>query len=316
MINSLLSRRRFLATAAAVTAATRLPWAALYAQESPAIPEVLARGRAAGTTAKLNIQSLRGSVTVLMGVGGNIAVLPGKDGKVLVDSGYATAQPQLTEAMAALSSSPITHLINTHWHFDHTDGNEWVHAAGATIIAHENCRTRLSTPQEIVAYKAKFPPSPAGAIPTIVFTSEKSVKLNGATLALSHYDPAHTDTDLSVYFNEANILHTGDTFWNPLYPFIDFSTGGNIDGMILANKRNLEIASNDTIIIPGHGAVGNKAQLADFHEMLVNVRGTVAKLKKEGKSLDEVTAAKPTAAFDDKFGQRSALFVACVYQTV
>ena len=316
MINSLLSRRRFLATAAAATAATRLPWAALYAQESPAIPEVLARGRAAGTTAKLNIQSLRGSVTVLMGVGGNIAVLPGKDGKVLVDSGYATAQPQLTEAMAALSSDPVTHLINTHWHFDHTDGNEWVHAAGATIIAHENCRTRLSTPQEIVAYKAKFPPSPAGAIPTIVFTSEKSVKLNGATLALSHYDPAHTDTDLSVYFNEANILHTGDTFWNPLYPFIDYSTGGNIDGMILANKRNLQIASNDTIIIPGHGAVGNKAQLADFHEMLVNVRGTVAKLKKEGKSLDEVTAAKPTAAFDDKFGQRSALFIACVYQTV
>lgn len=315
MNNSLLSRRRFLATAAAATAATRLPLA-LFAQESQAIPEVLARGRAAGATAKLKVESLRGNVTVLMGVGGNIAVLPGKDGKVLVDSGYATAQPQLTEAMTALSSDPIRHLINTHWHFDHTDGNEWVHAAGATIIAHENCRTRLSTPQEIVAYKAKFPPSPAGAIPTVVFTSEKSLKLNGATLALRHYDPAHTDTDLSVYFSEANILHTGDTFWNPLYPFIDYSTGGNIDGMILANKRNLEIANNETIIVPGHGALGNKAQLADFHEMLVTVRGTVAKLKKEGKSLDEVTAAKPTAAFDDKFGQRSALFIACVYQTV
>ncbi len=316
-LNSLLSRRRFLTTATAAAAVTRFSRSPLCAQETPAIPEVLARGRAAGATAKLKVQPLRGNVTALMGVGGNIAVLPGKDGKLLIDSGYATAQPQLTEAMAGLSSDPIKHLINTHWHFDHTDGNEWMHAAGATIIAHENCRTRLSTPQEIVAYKAKFPPSPAGAIPTVVFTSGKSIKLNGDTLALRHYDPAHTDTDLSVYFAEANILHTGDTFWNPLYPFIDYSTGGNIDGMILANKRNLEIATGDTIIIPGHGAIGNKTQLNDFHEMLVGVRDNVAKLKKEGKSLDETVAAKPTAAFDEKFGAaRASAFIGYVYQGV
>jgi glyoxylase-like metal-dependent hydrolase (beta-lactamase superfamily II) len=314
MTSLLLSRRRFVTTAAAAAAATRFCHSELQAQE---IPEVLARGRAAGATATIKSQNLRGNVSVLMGVGGNIAVLRGKDGKLLIDSGYATARPHLTEALNTISSDPITHLINTHWHFDHTDGNEWVHAAGATIIAHENCRTRLSTPQEIFAYKAKFPPSPAGAIPTIVFTSEKSIKLNGDTLTLRHYDPAHTDTDLSVYFAEANVLHTGDTFWNPLYPFIDYSTGGNIDGMILANKRNLEIATADTIIIPGHGAVGNKAQLAEFHEMLVGVRDNVAKLKKEGKSLDETVAAKPTTAFDEKFGgPRAPAFIGYVYQGV
>jgi glyoxylase-like metal-dependent hydrolase (beta-lactamase superfamily II) len=314
MTNSLLSRRHFLTTSAATIAATLFGRSVLQAQE---IPDVLARGRAAGATATIKSQSLRGNISALTGVGGNIAVLPGKNGKLLIDSGYATAQLHLTEALAAISSDPITHLINTHWHFDHTDGNEWIHAAGATIIAHENCRTRLSTPQEIVAYKAKFPPSPAGAIPTVVFTTEKSIKLNGASVTLRHYDPAHTDTDLSVYFAEANVLHTGDTFWNPLYPFIDYSSGGNIDGMILANKRNLEISTADTIIIPGHGAIGNKAQLNDFHEMLVGVRNNVAKLKKEGKSLDETVAAKPSSAFDEKFGaQRAPAFIGYVYQGV
>jgi glyoxylase-like metal-dependent hydrolase (beta-lactamase superfamily II) len=314
MTSLLLSRRRFVTTAVAAAGATRFCHSVLQGQD---IPDVLARGRAAGATATIKTQNFRGNVSALMGAGGNIAVLPGKDGKLLIDSGYATAQPHLTEVLAAISSDPITHLINTHWHFDHTDGNEWVHAAGATIIAHENCRTRLSTPQEIVAYKAKFPPSPAGAIPTVVFTTEKSIKLNGASLTLRHYDPAHTDTDLSVYFGEANVLHTGDTFWNPLYPFIDYSSGGNIDGMILANKNNLDIASADTIIIPGHGAVGTKAQLTEFHEMLVGIRDNVAKLKKEGKSLDETVAAKPTAAFDEKFGApRAPAFIGYVYQGV
>jgi glyoxylase-like metal-dependent hydrolase (beta-lactamase superfamily II) len=250
-----------------------------------------------------------------MGVGGNIAVLPGKDGKLLIDSGYATARPQLTEALAAISPDPITHLINTHWHFDHTDGNEWVHSAGATIIAHENCRTRLSTPQEIAAFKAKFPPSPAGAIPTLVFAKDDALKFNGATLTLRHYDPAHTDTDISIYFTEANVFHVGDTWFNGFYPFIDYSTGGSINGTIQATERNLATASADTIIIPGHGPIGNKTQLTEFRDMLVGARDNVAKLKKEGKSLDETIAAKPTAAYDEKWGKPAA-FIGYVYQGV
>jgi glyoxylase-like metal-dependent hydrolase (beta-lactamase superfamily II) len=308
-----ISRRYFFATAAAATAAICFNPRALRAQELPA---VLIQGRANGAKAKITTQQLRGNISALLGAGGNIAVLPGKDGKVLIDSGYSTARPQLTEALAAISPDPITHLINTHWHFDHTDGNEWMHSAGATIIAHENCRTRLSTPQEIAAFKASFPPSPAGAIPTLVFAKDDAMKINGAALALRHYDPAHTDTDISIYFPEANVLHVGDTWFNGFYPFIDYSTGGSINGMIRAAERNLAAAAADTIIIPGHGPVGNKAQLTEFHDMLIGTHDNIAKLKKEGKSLDETIAAKPTAAYDEKWGKKPDAFIGYVYQGV
>jgi glyoxylase-like metal-dependent hydrolase (beta-lactamase superfamily II) len=308
-----ISRRNFLTIASAATAAACFNPRLLRAQE---LPEVVIRGRAAGATAKVTTQKLRGNVCALMGVGGNIAVLPGKDGKLLIDSGYSTSRPQLTEALAAISSDPITHLINTHWHFDHTDGNEWLHSAGATIIAHENCRTRLSTRQEITAFKAIFSPAPAGAIPTMVFATDDTLKINGATLTLRHFDPAHTDTDISIYFAEANVLHVGDTWFNGFYPFIDYSTGGSINGMIQATKRNLSAVTADTIIIPGHGPIGNKAQLTEFHDMLVGVHDNVAALKKQGKSLDETVAAKPTSAYDAKWGKQPSAFIGYVYQGV
>jgi len=171
-------------------------------------------------------------------------------------------------------------------------------------------------PAEIAAFKASFPPSPAGAIPTLVFASDDKTKLNGATLVLRHYDPAHTDTDISIYFPEANVLHVGDTWFNGFYPFIDYSTGGSINGMIRATERNLAAATTDTIIIPGHGPIGNKTQLTEFHDMLVGTRDNVAKLKKEGKSLDETIAAKPTAAYDEKWGKKPEAFIGYVYQGV
>ena len=308
-----ISRRHFFVTAAAATAAASLHPRALWAQEQPSI---VIQGRANGAKAKITTQSLRGNISAMLGAGGNIAVLPGKDGKVLIDSGFSTSRPQIIEALAAISPDPMTHLINTHWHFDHTDGNEWMHSAGATVIAHENCRTRLSTPQEIAAFKANFPPSPAGAIPTLVFAKDDAVKLNGANLALRHYDPAHTDTDISIYFAEADVLHLGDTWFNGFYPFIDYSTGGSINGMIRATERNLAAATADTIIIPGHGPVGNRAQLTEFHDMLVGTRENIAKLKKEGKSLDETIAAKPTAAYDEKWGKKPEAFIGYVYQGI
>jgi glyoxylase-like metal-dependent hydrolase (beta-lactamase superfamily II) len=206
-------------------------------------------------------------------------------------------------------------LINTHWHFDHTDGNEWMHAAGATSWAHENTRYRMTSMQNIVAYNAIIPPAPIGALPTILFNSYRTLSDSISTLKLTHYDPAHTDTDISVLFTEANILHCGDTFWNGRYPFIDYSSGGNINGMIKATEKNLATAADDTIIIPGHGPIGNKAQLIEFRDMLVGVRDNVAKLKKEGKSLDETIAAKPTAAYDAKWGKGDA-FVGYVYPGV
>ncbi|KYK45480.1 cyclase [Bradyrhizobium liaoningense] len=255
-------------------------------------------------TSPITTYKLRNNISVLEGSGGNIAVLTGPDGKLLVDAGIGVSRPQLSKALAELGGEPVAHLINTHWHFDHADGNEWLHAAGAKIVAHENTRKHLSGIQRVEDWDYNFLPSPAGALPAEVFAREHELKLNGASISLKHYGPAHTDSDISVSFAEANILHAGDTYWNGIYPFIDYSTGGSIDGMISASEANLAAAKSDTIIIPGHGKpVSNKAELQEFRDMLVAIRDNVGNLKKQGKTRDEAVAAKPTAAFDAKWGQ-------------
>jgi glyoxylase-like metal-dependent hydrolase (beta-lactamase superfamily II) len=247
---------------------------------------------------------LRGNVSVLEGSGGNIAVLTGADGTVLVDGGIGVSRPQPTKTLSGLSAQPVTYLVNTHWHFDHTDGNEWLHSIGANIIAHENTRKHLYSIQRVEDWDYNFLPSPAGAIPGEVLSANRTLKLNGASLELKLYKPAHTDSDLSVTFGEADILHAGDTYWNGIYPFIDYSTGGSIDGMIAASDANLAVATENTIIIPGHGKpVSNKAELKEFYDMLVAIRDNVAALKKAGRTLEETVAAKPTGAYDAKWGQ-------------
>jgi glyoxylase-like metal-dependent hydrolase (beta-lactamase superfamily II) len=161
---------------------------------------------------------------------------------------------------------------------------------------------------------------PAGGVPTEVFARERTLNLNGATIALKYYDPAHTDSDISVTFPEANVVHLADTFWNGIYPFIDYSTGGSIDGMIAASDANLAATNNGTIIIAGHGkAVGTKAELKEWSDMLVAIRDNVAALKRRGRSREETVAAKPTAAFDAKFGNfviDPAFFTRLVYAGV
>jgi glyoxylase-like metal-dependent hydrolase (beta-lactamase superfamily II) len=247
---------------------------------------------------------LRNNISVFEGSGGNIAVLTGGDGKVLIDAGIGVSRPQITKALAELGTEPITHLVNTHWHFDHADGNEWLHSAGAKIIAQENTRKHLSEIQRVEDWDYNFLPLPPGGIPSEVFAGEHALKLNGSSIGLKYYGPAHTDSDISVTFAEANVVHVGDTYWNGIYPFIDYSTGGSIDGMIAASDANLAATTNDTIIIPGHGRpVSNKAELREFRDMLVAIRENVAQLKKRGSSRDETVAAKPTAAFDAKWGQ-------------
>jgi glyoxylase-like metal-dependent hydrolase (beta-lactamase superfamily II) len=263
---------------------------------------------------------LRNNVSVLEGSGGNIAVLTGRDGKVLIDAGIGVSRPQITKTLAELGADPVTHLINTHWHFDHADGNEWLHSVGAKIIAQENTRKHLSGVQRVEDWDYNFLPPPPGALPSEVFASERSLKLNGASIALKHYAPAHTDGDISVTFGEADIVHVGDTFWNGIYPFIDYSTGGSIDGMIAASDANLATTTDRTIIIPGHGQpVSNRTQLKEFRDMLVAVRDNVAKLKRQGRSRDETVAAKPTAAFDAKWGNfviDPGFFTRLVYEGV
>jgi glyoxylase-like metal-dependent hydrolase (beta-lactamase superfamily II) len=263
---------------------------------------------------------LRNNISVLEGSGGNVAVLTGPDGKVLIDAGIAVSRPQITKALADLGPDPVTHLVNTHWHFDHADGNEWLHLVGAKIIAQQNTRKHLSEVQRVEDWDYNFLPLSAGGIPSDVFATEHNLKLNSASIGLKYYGPAHTDSDISVTFAEANIVHVGDTFWNGIYPFIDYSTGGSIDGMIAASDANLAATNNDSIIIPGHGKpVSNKAELKEFRDTLVAIRDNVAALKKQGKSRDETVAAKPTAAFDAKWGQfviDPGFFTRLVYEGV
>jgi len=309
-----ISRRKFLERGSLAVAASWVGVGKLFGQA-----DVIAQMRASGATAKIAVVPARRGVSVLMGSGGNIAVLPGKDGKLLVDSGFSTSKTQITEALNGLGAEPPKTLIDTHWHFDHTDGNEWMHAARATIVAHENTKKRLSTPQVIAAFHASFPPSPAGAIPTVVFSDSDSLQTNGERIELKHYAPAHTDTDISVHFVNADVLHVGDTWFNGFYPFIDYSTGGNIDGMIAATKLNLGRAGATTVIIPGHGPIGDRMVLAEYASMLQAVREKVAALKQQGKSVEAVVAEKPTGAFDARWGggfMNGEGFTRLVYQGV
>jgi len=271
-------------------------------------------------TSPITTYKLRNNISVLEGSGGNIAVLTGPDGKLLVDAGISVSRPQLSKALAELGTEPIAHLINTHWHFDHADGNEWLHAAGAKILAHENTRKHLAVVQRVEDWDYNFLALPASALPTEVFAKEHHLKHNGASIALKYYGPAHTDSDISVTFTEANVMHVGDLFWNGIYPFIDYSTGGSINGMISACDASLAMANDDTIIIAGHGKpINNKAEFQGFRDMLVAIRDNVGNLKKQGKSRDETVAAKPTAAFDAKFGQfviDPGFFTRLVYEGV
>jgi glyoxylase-like metal-dependent hydrolase (beta-lactamase superfamily II) len=293
-----ISRRRFIATATLSSAAAMLAPHQLFAQYGNTVNVM----RKEVATAKIVVKPIRNNISVLMGSGGNIAVLPGKDGKLLIDSGFAVSRTGITNALAGINSDPIKHLINTHWHVDHTDGNEWLHAAGAEILSQRKTLEHLSTTIRVPLWETTFPPAPVGARPTIVFDAERTVQLNGMTIALKHYLPAHTDSDISVHFTNADVIHVGDTWWHGYNPFIDYPTGGSIDGSIRATETNISNLTNSMIIIPGHGEIGNRSQLMEFRDMLVTIRGNVAKLKKQGKSLAETIAAKPTAAFDPVWG--------------
>jgi glyoxylase-like metal-dependent hydrolase (beta-lactamase superfamily II) len=260
--------------------------------------------RAAAATAPIQVHTLRGNVSVLEGSGGNIAVLTGPDGKLLVDAGITASRPQLTKALAGLGPEPITHLINTHWHFDHADGNEWLHSEGAAILAHENTRKHLLSAQRVEDWDFDFPASPPGAIPVDVFASDRTVQLNRSTLTLKYYGPAHTDSDISVTFTEADIVHAADIYWNGVYPFIDYSTGGSIDGTIRGAEATLAATTDKSIIIPGHGQpVSNRSELQAYRDMLVAIRDNIAALKRQGRPLEDIVAAKPTAAYDAKWGR-------------
>jgi len=320
---SFTSRRQFLLSAGTIGASAWLVPSRLLSSDAPHLgglsrnPGPVEQMRKAAETAPIRIQKLRGNLSALIGNGGNVVALQGNDGVLLIDAGIVGAR--VAETVARITRTPIRHLINTHWHFDHTDANDWHHAHGAAILAHEMTRTHMATTTRVEDWKFTFPPSPAGAIPATVFADERDVRLNESLVQLKHYPPAHTDGDIWAHFTDVDVLHVGDTWWNGLYPFVDQSTGGSIDGMIGATERNLAKTSDKTIIVPGHGPVGGKADLIEFRDMLIALREKVAGLKKQGKSLEEILMAKPTADYDEKWGRYvidGKTFTALVYQGV
>lgn len=274
--------------------------------------------RAAAAAAQIKTTKLYDNVFLLQGAGGNMAVQTGVEGKVLIDSSFSTAVPHIRQALDALSSDPPYALINTHWHIDHTDGNEGMHAAGFQICAHQKTRDRLAVPAEMKLMGLHLPAAPAGALPTITFDSTLHTWHNGDSIELAHFDPAHTDTDIYIHFHNADVLHVGDIWFNGFYPFIDEGTGGSIGGTINAAQKMLTLAGDTTKIIPGHGPLGAKPDLKNYHDMLSAVRDKVAAMKTAGASEKEVLAKKPTADFDAAWahGGSPDMFVGIVYRTV
>jgi len=288
-----------------------------YGQQTGAAPaDPLAAIRAMFGAIPIQSQKLTDNLTLLSGPGGNVAVLSGRDGKVVVDTFVAPAWTKLKDVLITLGSEPVRTVVNTHWHYDHTDNNAPLHQSGATVLAHENSKARMSETHELAVLGLKSLPSPAEALPQQTFKDTLTLSANGENLHLAHIPAAHTDTDLYVHFEKADVIHAGDCFFNGIYPYIDAGTGGKIGGMVAANEKLLALAGRETKIIPGHGLLGNKSDVEKFRDLLVTARDRVQKLQTSGKSIEEAVAAKPFADLDPVWGKghfNGDAFVRIVY---
>jgi glyoxylase-like metal-dependent hydrolase (beta-lactamase superfamily II) len=251
---------------------------------------------------KVQVVPVSSGIAMLVGAGGNIAVSYGDDAVFLVDDQFAPLSPKILAAVASLSAKPVRFVLNTHWHGDHTGGNEPMGEAGALIVAHDNVRKRMSTEQFNEFFRRATPASPAGALPVVTFTDAVTFHLNGDEIHAFHIPPAHTDGDAIIVFRRANVVHMGDTFFTARYPFIDLDSGGSVAGAIEAANRVLALCDAQTKIIPGHGALATRTDLERYRDMLMTARDRVAGLVRDGKTVDQIVAAKPLADLDGVWG--------------
>ncbi len=251
---------------------------------------------------EVKVHPVAGSISALEGAGGNIGVSVGDDGVFIIDDQFAPLSPKILGAIQKLSKQPVRIVFNTHWHGDHVGGNEPLGKAGAVIVAHENVRKRMSVDQVLALFGGrKVPAAPAKALPVVTFTQDLTFWLNGDELRVTHLPNAHTDSDCVVRFVKANVLHTGDLFVNGRYPIIDLDSGGSLDGLIAAQQKLLGMVDDKTKIIPGHGAVGDKAALKAANDLLLQLRDRIGAMVKQGKTLEQILAAKPTQDLDAKY---------------
>lgn len=248
--------------------------------------------------AEINAIEIASGVYLLEGSGGNMVAVTGADGILLVDSGFEEGGDLLAEAVARLGSGPVRFLVNTHFHFDHVGGNEHLADSGAVIIAHQTARQRMlaewHVPDGLGMEMPVIPPYPEAALPTLTFKASTTVHLDGQPIEIIKLPDGHTDADVAVFLREANVLHTGDVFFSNSFPIVDSFHGGSIDGLITEVGALIDLADDDTIVVPGHGPLSNRLGLREYRERLQAGRDRIATLIAEGKSLDETVAANPT----------------------
>jgi glyoxylase-like metal-dependent hydrolase (beta-lactamase superfamily II) len=252
------------------------------------------------------------SVHMLQGSGGNIGVLVGPDGTLIVDDQYAPLTDRIVAAIAALTDEPVRYVVNTHWHYDHSGGNENFGRLGAAIVAHENSRVRMLSPQYVLVGNVDQAPYAAEGLPQITFDEAIRFHYNGQTIDLFYLGPAHTDGDAVVHFRQANVVHTGDVFVRYGLPFIDQQNGGDIDGMIRVVNAVIALSDAETAIIPGHGDLATRDDLVSYAEMLQTLRDRIQGLIAQGRSLSEIVASNPTEGYQGN-GER---FVTAVYNSL
>ena len=240
---------------------------------------------------------------MMMGAGGNLGLCTGDNGPFLIDDQYVPLTVKILSAISKITDQPVKFLINTHWHSDHTGGNENIGKSDTIIVTHENVRKRMSAGQMMKVFNSKVPPASAHAFPVVTFPTSLSFHWNDETIEVIHFPRAHTDGDAAIFFKKANVIHTGDLFLNGIYPFVDAESGGALVGMIQSVEKIIEKADTATKIIPGHGLLATKTDLEAYNDMLKTVHKRISKLLNDGKSVEEIVASKPTADFDPKWGK-------------
>jgi glyoxylase-like metal-dependent hydrolase (beta-lactamase superfamily II) len=270
-------------------------------------------------TVQVRSQKIAEGVYMLTGAGGNIGLAIGDDAVFVVDDQYAPLTPKILAAIAQLTNKPVRFVVNTHWHWDHTGGNENMGKAGALIVAHDNVRRRLSTQQILSFFNDTVPPSPAGALPVITFSDTVTFHINGDDVQAFHVAHAHTDGDAFIVWRKANVAHTGDVYFAGRFPFIDLDSGGSIDGLIAAIDVLLTLGDESIKIIPGHGPISDRAGVREYRAMLKTVRDRVSQQKAAGRTLAQTLATRPTSGFDERWGTgfiKPDQFVGFIYNSL
>jgi len=262
---------------------------------------------------------LSDTVYMLKGRGGNVGISTGEDGLYIIDDQVKPVTSQLLQAIRKISNKPIRFVINTHYHADHTGGNETIGAAGAVIIAHDNIRKRMTTEQVSIFMNNTTPPYPKGALPVVTFNDRMSLHLNGETATAYYVAEGHTDGDAIIHFPASNVIHMGDMYFNGLYPYVDLDAGGSMQGLVAAADLALSMADESTRIIPGHGPLGVTEDLKGYRDFLIKAGANVQELIDKNMDLQQIIAAEPTREWDETLGKTwitPAQFVTFIYNSL